>query len=478
MTVWKSFAAQVKALPSENGGPPGQFEALVSAFGNVDLQGDRVLPTAFDKSIADWQAKGDPIPIAFSHDWSPWGIIGSAEPGDIEATPEGLKVKGSFDVETNPTAAQAYSLVKRRLVKEWSFAYDVVKEKKAADGANDLAELDLIEAGPTLKGANSLTETLSVKAAVALRDAVDRVGVRESAQIPSAVERGWLAALESVAAGHPVYEAAEKAQTVLETELSQKDESKQEPAPTSEDGLRAHLVAAEPDGHSMPTDEADAMGLDQLEEYHAEKHAAGAGHVHTAAESDGGEKAVDRGAWDGAAAMRSASSAADYRRIAFERDNDSDADTAAHWALPHHSSPGAPPNAQGVASALGALNGARGGAPDLKSTETARSHLEAHQRAIQAAASDDGDAKHVYGVAFDAKAGRVLSAKNESSIRDAAASIQKGLSDLENVLAAIQETPIETGKAEEPVTAKAEDPPRDEDLLRFQAMIAELAEPV
>lgn len=87
--------------------------------------------------------------------------------------------------------------------------------------------------------------------------------------------------------------------------------------------------------------------------------------------------------WDGAAAMRTCSSAAEFRKIAFERSNDSDPDTAAHWALPHHPNPmGAPGNADpaGVAAALAALHGGRGGPPDLKmSVSAVESHLQAHQ---------------------------------------------------------------------------------------------------
>src|SRR5438874_1662833 len=88
---------------------------------------------------------------------------------------------------------------------------------------------------------------------------------------------------------------------------------------------------------------------------------------------------VDNGSWDGPAAMRSCSSAADFRQIAFELTNDSDADSAAHWALPHHARPGAPPNAKGVASALGYFDRTQG----LANPSAARSHLEAHQSAIQ-----------------------------------------------------------------------------------------------
>ncbi|MGH2374669.1 MAG: HK97 family phage prohead protease [bacterium] len=87
--------------------------------------------------------------------------------------------------------------------------------------------------------------------------------------------------------------------------------------------------------------------------------------------------------WDGAAALRTCSNAAEFRKIAFERNNDSDPDTAAHWALPHHPNwRGAPDNADpgGVGAALAALHGGRGGAPDLKqSVDTVESHLQAHQ---------------------------------------------------------------------------------------------------
>jgi len=92
--------------------------------------------------------------------------------------------------------------------------------------------------------------------------------------------------------------------------------------------------------------------------------------------------------WDGPAAMRACSSAADFRKIAFERANDSDPDTAAHWALPHHPNPdGAPGNADpgGVGAALAALHGGRGGPPDLKNRDAAESHLTAHQASFQSA---------------------------------------------------------------------------------------------
>jgi hypothetical protein len=103
-------------------------------------------------------------------------------------------------------------------------------------------------------------------------------------------------------------------------------------------------------------------------------------------------KAVDNSAWDGDAAMAKCHSASDFGNIAFRRNNYSDPATAAAWALPHHDGPGAPLNAKGVGAALGALNGARGGAPDLRDSGAARTHLEGHERTIQASTkSEDTD---------------------------------------------------------------------------------------
>lgn len=156
--AWVAF----KALPDLDG-QSGRFEAVVSVFGNVDYQGDRVVKGAFKKSIQKWRKQGDPIPIIWSHDWGdPFAHVGAADPNLAEETDVGLKLIGAFDVH-KPFASQVFDLVKDRRVREWSFAYDVEKEDKASDGANDLVVLDIIEAGPTLKGANPDTFTIGVK---------------------------------------------------------------------------------------------------------------------------------------------------------------------------------------------------------------------------------------------------------------------------------------------------------------------------
>jgi HK97 family phage prohead protease len=156
-TFRKTYDAQyVKALDR------GRVTALVAVFGNVDLQGDRTMPGCFELSLLKWAASGNRIPVIWSHSWQePFEHIGYVV--KAQETERGLEVEYQLDVDTNPTAAQVYRLLRDRRITEHSWAYDVLRERKADDGANELLEVDLIEVGPCLKGANPLTEVLGVK---------------------------------------------------------------------------------------------------------------------------------------------------------------------------------------------------------------------------------------------------------------------------------------------------------------------------
>jgi len=164
----------VKALDED----AGTFEAIVSVFDNVDFAGDRIIEGAFANSLERWKASGDPIPVIWSHQWhDPAAYIGSVDPSNIAelaaGDPElpeairdlgGLKVKANIDTD-DPMGAKVQKLLKSRAVREFSFAYDVVEEaKNDDDNINELLEVDLIEVGPTLKGANPLTELIGAKA--------------------------------------------------------------------------------------------------------------------------------------------------------------------------------------------------------------------------------------------------------------------------------------------------------------------------
>ncbi len=172
MVLRKSYPAYFKTIKGEDGLPTGELEAIVSVFGNVDLMGDRVVPGAFLDDLKAWQASGDPIPMVWSHSWdNPMNHIGtwdarkSSEVAETDTTPAGLLLVGQTDIGTgNPVADQVYKLVAQRRVKEFSFAYRVDDEREAEDGANELKALTIIEAGPTLKGANPDTVMVAAKA--------------------------------------------------------------------------------------------------------------------------------------------------------------------------------------------------------------------------------------------------------------------------------------------------------------------------
>jgi HK97 family phage prohead protease len=171
----KSVPALVKAAGEADGLAEGQFEALVSVFGNVDWYGDRVMPGAFKDTLADWAQRGDPIPVVWSHRYDDpeyhVGVVLQAEERD-----DGLWVRGQLDLDDEATKArQVYRLLKGRRVTQFSFSYDVdeAAPAKAAEGEDgsdepqvlELHKLRLYEVGPTLIGANPDTELFAVKGA-------------------------------------------------------------------------------------------------------------------------------------------------------------------------------------------------------------------------------------------------------------------------------------------------------------------------
>ena len=107
-TLKRSTAATLKSVGDEGSLGKGQFTALVSVFGNVDSLGEVVMPGAFTDTLAQWQVKGDPIPVVWSHQWSdPMSHIG--EVLEAKETDQGLEVTAQLDM-SNPTAVQVFKL--------------------------------------------------------------------------------------------------------------------------------------------------------------------------------------------------------------------------------------------------------------------------------------------------------------------------------------------------------------------------------
>lgn len=165
----KTAPATIQAAGIEDGANEGVFEAIVSAFGNVDSYGDVVLPGAFTETLAEWAAKGDPIPVLWSHNsQDPDYHIGYVL--DAEERDEGLWVRAQLDPDdlTDPKSktAKIYRLLKGRRVTQFSFAFDVLDagwgERDDAD-VYELRKLKLYEVGPCLIGVNQATDLLDIK---------------------------------------------------------------------------------------------------------------------------------------------------------------------------------------------------------------------------------------------------------------------------------------------------------------------------
>lgn len=172
-TITKDYEAEITVSGN------GEVSFYAAVFSNVDLVGDICIRGCFKKSLKAWSDSGDPIPVVFSHDWdNPMAIIGYADPDDCVEDEHGLLIRAKLDVETNPVAAQVYSLMQRRVVREASFAYETVREERVKTGihkgANALLELNIFEVGPCLKGANPMTDAAAPQSAKSWQSAALR----------------------------------------------------------------------------------------------------------------------------------------------------------------------------------------------------------------------------------------------------------------------------------------------------------------
>lgn len=157
-------ALRVKTTVNSDELAEGQFDALVSVFGNVDAYGDVVMPGAFSRTLKEWEASGYKIPVYWGHqmsdpDFNIGEIVSAVE------TERGLQVRAQLDLDS-PKAAQVYRLLKGGRVKEFSFGYSVRDASWADQDGQEVYQLhdvDLYEVSVVPVGANPETELQSVK---------------------------------------------------------------------------------------------------------------------------------------------------------------------------------------------------------------------------------------------------------------------------------------------------------------------------
>ena len=134
----KTLAAETTVVDQEL----GQFEAVVSAW-DADRERDTIAPTAFDKTIAAWQASGKMLPLLFERGSEE---IGHIDPSTMRATEAGLVAAGEVDRSTEH-GLQVWRQIKRNTA---GFSIGFVAESRPRKGGGrHLLEIDLLEISAT-----------------------------------------------------------------------------------------------------------------------------------------------------------------------------------------------------------------------------------------------------------------------------------------------------------------------------------------
>lgn len=146
----------------------GEFEGYGSVFGVKDHGSDIVMPGAFTKSLAGWQAKGKWPPALWQHD--------THEPIgphlDMKEDETGLFVKGKLLIDDDPVARRAYAHMKAGSVNGLSIGYELIDwEWDSAKGAYLLKEIELWEVSVVTFAMNELAFVTDVKSMLAKGDA-------------------------------------------------------------------------------------------------------------------------------------------------------------------------------------------------------------------------------------------------------------------------------------------------------------------
>ncbi len=151
---YKSFDLEVKDVDTKNGEVIGYF----SAFGNVDSDGDIMMPGAFKRSIQDWGPEGkNRIKHLMNHDPSqPLGKILELKEDDY-----GLYYRSK--IGSHQLGKDFVKMVESGLITEHSIGFKTLREQKAEAG-NQIHEVMLFEGSSlTAWGANEATPLLGMK---------------------------------------------------------------------------------------------------------------------------------------------------------------------------------------------------------------------------------------------------------------------------------------------------------------------------
>ena len=130
-----------------------------------DSYGDVIAPGAFTETLEKRKESGHPFPLCWNHDLDQ--IIGAVYPENITDTEKGPHIdEGSFF--DTPLAQEKRELVKKGVVWQYSFAYDILAagptELDEGVKANELQKLDVFEISIVPIPANQRAVVTDIKA--------------------------------------------------------------------------------------------------------------------------------------------------------------------------------------------------------------------------------------------------------------------------------------------------------------------------
>ena len=118
-------------------GSPGEVEGYASVFGNIDLDGDVVMPGAFAKSVREFPNRSQPLPLIADHQLTTAGVVGSVVA--LREDSKGLWFKAKFSSKS--TAQDLRTDVIEGHVRGTSFTYDVVQARPGMVNGKSVRQL-------------------------------------------------------------------------------------------------------------------------------------------------------------------------------------------------------------------------------------------------------------------------------------------------------------------------------------------------
>jgi len=150
-------------------GSAGEVEGYASVFGNIDLDGDVVMPGAFSKSVQEFPKRTQPLPLIADHQLTTAGVVGSVVA--LKEDSKGLWFKAKFSSKS--TAQDLRTDVIEGHVRGTSFTYDVIKAHPGfvnGKSVRQLHELRLWEITISPFPINQLAGLTAAKSGTAPRD--------------------------------------------------------------------------------------------------------------------------------------------------------------------------------------------------------------------------------------------------------------------------------------------------------------------